>query len=86
MDNDDWYARLGIHQSGNDVRPGLGSHSILDVDLDVILDVDVDAVRIVHVVQTYSMAARSLLMAPCVLFGCSQFERNLLIESKTLTT
>ena len=63
MDNDDWYARLGIHQSGNDVRPGLGSHSISDVDLDVILDVDVDAVRIVQLMQTYSVAARSSLLA-----------------------
>ena len=32
----------------------------MDFDLDVILDVDVDAVRIVYVVRTYSVAARSL--------------------------
>jgi len=41
LDNNDWCAPLGIHQPGDDVWPGLGSHSILDVDLDVILDIDV---------------------------------------------
>ena len=41
LDDDVWCVPLGIHQPGDDVWPRLGSHSILDVDLDVILDIDV---------------------------------------------